>query len=240
MEQEICNDRCKVCGSKPVPTCILNNEELEILCKNSISISYQKGERILKQGSFTKNIVFIKSGIIKTHMNGPFNRDEILNIDKGPKYVGLPDLFVNKIHSYSVTALSDTDTCFIDAPGFNYLIKSNSDFAVEMMKNLSNNLTNHFKKCVNKIQKQLTASLAEALLYFSDYIFEYDEFILPLTRSEFGAYIGTTRESVTKIIHDLVKDQIIDAEGKNIKILKKDILKKISYPGNNDTNNNGH
>jgi len=231
MNNIIRDNQCKDCAVKSSPVFNLDEKELEILCKNSTEIFFQKGERIIKQGTFTQNIVFIKSGIVKMHMTGPINKDEILKILKGPAFVGVPDVFANKIHTYSITALTDTLTCFIDSPGYKYLIEHNGRFALEVINNLSTGIVGHYRYCVYKIQKQLTSILAEALLYFADEIFNKDEYQLPLTRSEFGEYIGTTRETVTKIIHDFTIDKIIAIDGRKVKLLNKSMLQKISKAG---------
>lgn len=231
METIVKDNACKDCAVKSSTVFNLNEEELDQLCSNSTEIKFQKGERIIKQGAFTQNIVFIKSGIIKVHLTGPIQKDVILKIDKGPIFVGVPDVFANKVHSYSVTALNDTTACFIEYKGYEYLIQNNGMFALELIKTLSYGIVSHYQYCVNKLQKQLTATFADALLYFSDNLFESDEFHLPLTRVEFGEYIGTTRETITKIIHDFAKDHLIEVDGKKIKIVKKDILRKISKAG---------
>ncbi|NQT76705.1 MAG: Crp/Fnr family transcriptional regulator [Bacteroidetes bacterium] len=231
MREIIKNNPCKDCAVKSSTVYNLDNEELDVLCNNSTEIQFQKGERIIKQGTFTQNIVFVKSGIVKMHLTGPIHKDEILKISKGPLFVGVPDVFANKVHSYSVTALSDTTACFIDFSGYKYLVQNNGKFALELIKTLSENIVTHYQRCVSKMQKQLTATFAEALLYFSEYIFESDEFQIPLTRVEFGEYIGTTRETVTKIISDFTKDKIIEVNGKHVRILNKDILQKISNVG---------
>ena len=231
MREIIKDNPCKDCAVKSSTVYNLSDDELEVLCNNSTEIQFQKGERIIKQGTFTQNIVFVKSGIIKMHLTGPVRKDEILEINKGPIFAGVPDVFANKVHSYSVTALSDTTACFIDYSGYKYLVQNNGKFALEIIKTLSESIVTHYQHCVSKLQKQLTATFAEALLYFSDYIFESDEFNIPLTRVEFGEYIGTTRETVTKIISDFTKDHIIEVNGKNIRILNKDILQKISNAG---------
>ena len=231
MREVIKERQCIDCQVKSSPVYNLDLEELDILCKNSIEIVFQKGERIIKQGTFTQNVVFVKSGIVKVHIKGPINKDEILKIMKGPVFVGVPDVFANKIHTYSVTALNDTTACFVDYTGYEYLVENNGRFALEVIKNLSHGVVSHYKRCVYKNQKQLTAIFAEAILYFSDTIFENDEFKIPLTRSEFGEYIGTTRESVTRIIHDFTIDNIIQVDGKKFKIIHKNILHKISNAG---------
>ncbi len=231
MREIIKENPCKDCAVKSSTVYNLNDEELEILCNNSTEIQFEKGERIIKQGTFTQNIVFIKSGIFKMHLTGPIHKDEILKINKGPIFIGASDVFANKIHTYSVTALSDTVACFIEYPGYKYLIQNNGKFALDIIKTLSQGIVTHYQYCVNKMQKQLTATFAEALIYFSEYIFESDEFQLPLTRVEFGEYIGTTRETVTKIIRDFTADKIIEVEGRNFKLLNKKMLKKISNAG---------
>ena len=231
MREIIKENPCKDCAVKSNTVFSLNEEEIMILCNNSTEISFHKGERIIKQGTFTQNIIFIKSGIYKLHLTGPLHKDEILKINKGPIFVGAPDVFANKVHSYSVTALCDTVACFIEYTGYKYLVQNNGKFALELIKTLSQGIVSHYKYCVNKMQKQKIASFAEALLYFADYLFENDTFQIPITRVEFGEYIGTTRETITKIIHDFTEDRIIEVEGKNIKILNKAMLQKISKVG---------
>lgn len=231
MKEVIKENPCKDCAVKSSTVFSLNEQEVLTLCHNSTEISFHKGERIIKQGAFTQNIIFIKNGIFKLHLTGPLHKDEILKIGKGPTFVGVPDVFANKIHSYSVTALSNTVACFIDSVGYKYLVQNNGSFGLDVIKNLSRGIVDHYKHCVHRMQKQKVASFAESLLYFSDYIFENDRFNLPLTRVEFGEYIGATRETITKIIHDFMVDQIIKVEGKKITILNKTLLHKISDAG---------
>jgi CRP/FNR family transcriptional regulator len=224
-------DTCKDCAVKSSPIYNLNDVELDILCKANAKVSFHKGELIIKQGTFTHNIIFVKSGIFKLHMKGPLGKDEIVKIDKGPVFAGIPDVFANKTHSYSVTALSEVQTCFIQYSASQELINMNSSFALALIKTLSTGIVNHYQKCVNKMQKQNPAKFAEGLLYFAQYIYNSNEFEFPLTRTEFGQYIGATRETVTKLFHDFTDDGLIEVQGKSIKVLNVDLLQKISKAG---------
>ncbi len=222
---------CRDCAVKSSSVFNLDEQELEILCTNSTEICFRKDEPIIKQGAFTQNVVFIKSGIFKIHLTGTHGKDEILKIDKGPLFVGVSDVFANKIHSYAVTALSDTVACFIDYAGYRHLIENNGRFALEVMKTLSTDIVEHYRIFVDKLHKQLSARFADTLLYFSQHIYGSNVIEIPLTRSELGDYIGTSRETVTKIIHDFSEDGIIEVDGKMIRLLKKDLLHKISRAG---------
>jgi len=231
MYKESKDHSCKDCAVKSSNVYNLSAEETELLCNNSTEIQFKRGERIIKQGTFTQNVIFIKSGLIKVHLLGPLQKEEIIKIDKGPLFVGVPDVFANKLHSYSVTALNDTNACFIEYSGYIHLLQNNGKFALELIKTLSKGVVNYYKYSVYKMQKQLTATFAEALLYFSDHVFKSDEFLLPLTRAELGEYVGTTRETITKIIHDFTTDNIIEIEGRKFKLINKEMLKKISKAG---------
>jgi len=227
-EQEI---KCKDCMVKSIPAEKLSKEQLNMLNSNCARISFKKGENIIKQGAFSTNIVYIKSGLVKEHMKGPNGKDEIMKITKAPAYIGVPSALGGRIHHYSCSAVENTSACFIDLHIFNELLLTNPYFSRELILNLSKDLLEHFTKCVNKTQKQLHGSLAETILYLSEKIYRSDSFSLSLTRAEVGELIGTTRETVTRILHEYTENGLISVQGKNIKILKKDMLQRISDAG---------
>jgi CRP-like cAMP-binding protein len=222
---------CKDCLVKSIPTEKLTGEQLTLLSSNCARISFKAGESIIKQGSFTTNIVYIKSGLVKEHVTGPNGKDEILKITKAPAYIGVPSALGGRVHKYSCTALETAIVCFIDLRIFNELLLSNPFFARELIFSLSKDLLEHFTKCVNKTQKQFHGSLAETLLYLSEKIYCSDSFQMSLTRADLGAIIGATRETVTRILHEYTEDGLIKLEGKKIRILQKDMLQRISDAG---------
>lgn len=223
--------RCTDCIVKSIPAEKLTEEQLGILNNNCARISFKKGENIIKQGAFTTNIVYIKSGLVKEHMNGPNGKDEILKITKAPAYIGVPSVLAGRIHQYSCTALETTSVCFIDLHIFNELLITNTFFSRELILGLSRDLLQHFTKSVNQTQKQLPGSLAETLLYLSEKIYQSDSFNISLTRAELGAMIGTTRETVTRILREYTVNGLISIHGKKIKLLNKEMLQRISNAG---------
>jgi CRP/FNR family transcriptional regulator len=222
---------CSDCMVKSIPAEKLTTEELNTLNSNCARISFRQGENIIKQGAFTTNIVYIKSGLVKEHMTGPNGKEEIMKITKAPAYIGVPSALGGRIHQYSCTAIEPTSVCFIDLHVFNELLLTNTYFSRELILGLSKDLLEHFTKCVNKTQKQLHGSLAEAILYLSEKIYGSDSFRLSLTRAELGALIGTTRETVTRILHEYTENGLISIHGKKMNILNKEMLQRISDAG---------
>ena len=68
-------------------------------------------------------------------------------------------------------------------------------------------------------------------MYLSEKIYCSESFNLSLTREELGAFIGTTRETVTRILYEYTEDGLISIKGKAMKILNKEMLQRISDAG---------
>jgi CRP/FNR family transcriptional regulator len=201
-----------------------------MLIENSVTVSFKKGDLILKQDALALNIAFIKSGLVETHVSGP-HKERIHRIIKSPSFLGIPTTFGDKINNYSATAIEDTIACFYDASLFKKLICLNGNFAYSIIEDLCKNELLDYNKFTNQSQKQVPGLIAETLLCFSDNIYESDSFELPLTRSELGDLIGTSRESISRVLTDFSNENLITVQTKNISILKKDALMKISEKG---------
>ena len=111
------------------------------------------------------------------------------------------------------------------------LLALNDKFAYEIILTLCGYELDSFKKCASRTQKQLRGNIAEVLLDLSDRIYNSLTFSLPLTRSEIGNYIDTSRESISRVLSEFENDGIIAVTGKKIEILQKEKLVLISENG---------
>lgn len=223
--------KCIECLFKSTPVSLLSEVELNNLCSNCIHIEFKAGENIIRQGAFTTNIAYMTKGLAKIHMEGPLKRDEIIKITQSPSFIGVPSVFSGRVFHYSVTSLTEAKVCFVDYQCFEKFLLSNGEFAKELIKELSSDLIKQFHSCVNKTQKRLNAYVAEILLYFSESIFDNQDFNLPLSRNEFAQLVGSTRESITRILHDFCELKILEINKEHIKIIDKDKLSSISKFG---------
>jgi CRP/FNR family transcriptional regulator len=224
------NHNCKECHAKSAAAKHLNDAEFEILESNSAKVSFKKGEVIFKQDALSLNVAYLHCGIVKLHMRGPTG-EKILRIVKAPTYLGIPTTFGDKINQFSATALIDTSVCFIDSNLFRNFIFTNGKFAYEIIVELCKNELFDYKRYTSQSQKQVTGFVAETILCFADKIYMSDQFELPVSRSEFGDLIGTSRESISRVLADLNNEKIIALNTKEISILDKERLNQISERG---------
>ncbi len=224
-------DICYYCLQKSIATEKLNRKELKELELSCSQISFKKGDKIIIQDTPSYHIAFIKEGLVKVHVMGP-EKEQILKIVKGPAYLGIPTTIGAKINEYSATAISKSDVCFIGFDAFKNSILNNGQFAYEIIVELSKNDLQFYKKCISQVQKQGPGKIAEALLYFSEKIFDQQhDFKLPLTRNELGDLTCTSRETVSRILSDFSNNKIIKVNKRDISILNKKQLEIISKIG---------
>ncbi len=220
-----------MCEFKSQAVEILGPEELDVLERNCVEVEFRKGEMLFKQSSFSSHVIFIKSGLVKVHMSGLQDKDQILKIIPAPTYLGLANLFGDTINNYSATAIEHTVACFIHINVFKDFIENNGNFALEIIKDISREELTYFKRFVNHNQKQIDGRLAETLLYFLRDVYKEKRFILPLNRKDLSALVCASRESVIREMQSFAASGIIDVKGKQIEILDENRLEQISKNG---------
>ena len=221
---------CKSCVFNTRATSMLSDISFEQQSENHLELRFTKGDTIIKQGMFSTNVVFLRRGLAKIHLSGPY-REQIVRLVKAPTYLGLPTTFGDKINQYSVTAVTDTEVCYIDIHVFQTILNENREFSNDILIELSKNELESFRRCANRTQKQIRGNMADALLEFSESIFQSESFTLPISQSELANLVDTSRESVSRVLTEFDKDGLIKIKGKQIAILNKKSLNLISQNG---------
>jgi len=221
---------CRNCPFKTTATSMLSEMSLDQLTSNHLELKLKKGDSIIKQGTYSTNVIFLRTGLAKIHIAGPYN-EQIVKMVNAPSYLGLPTTFGSKINQYSVTAVSDAEVCFIDLEIFQSILDENKEFTRELIQVFCKNELESFRRCANRTQKLIRGNMADAILEFSDVIFKSDTFILPLSQAEFANLVDTSRESVSRVLAEFDKDGIIKISGKQVEILDKTRLILVSQNG---------
>lgn len=230
LQKEMKIDACKFCNLKSAATQKLTDVEIGILGNNCAQVHFKTGDIIIKQAAFSTNVVYIKSGLVKIHIKGSF-RERIMKITKAPAYLCLPSTFGDKINHFSVTALEETNVCFIDVNVFKQFICENGDFAFQIILDMSRGELENFYNCLNNAQKQNIGRIADAILFFSDKIYHSKSFTFPVSRQEIADLTGVTRESASRILTEFHNEKIINIENRKIAILNEKLLREISEKG---------
>lgn len=224
-------ESCEFCKIRSKAVEVLKPEEVGILQDNCAEVELEAGESIIKEGSLSSHIAYLKDGLAKIHKRGVKGTDQILKILQPGSYIGMQTVLSNKIHQYSASTIQQSKVCYIDITSFKQLINKNAAFANELILYLCRDELSYFTRFVNVHQKQIDGRLADTLLFFSDEVCKNRKFKIPLKRYDLAALVCSTRESVTRALKDLTDIGTIKVNGKSFEILNYELLKKISEKG---------
>jgi len=224
------SNKCKTCTFKSKAATRLGDKEIEKLSVNCALVKFLKGDNIIRQGTFSTNVAYLRSGLAKIHIAGPYH-EQIVRIVKAPSYMGLPTTFGDKINQYSVTVIEASEVCFIDVTVFRHLLEVNPSFSYEIMLEICRNELDVFYRCARRTQKQMRGKMADVLLELSDTIYESKSFIMPLNQEDLGNLVDSSRESISRVLTEFEKDGIINLTGKKVEIINRNSLLLISANG---------
>jgi len=176
---------CSLCPYISTAEAKLDGCQLKKLSDNHIVVSFKKGNTIIKQGTYSTNIIFLRKGLVKIHITGPYS-EQIVKLAKPPTYLGLPTTFGAKVNQYSITALEDCEVCFIDITVFRNLLKESEHFSFEIIQALCRYEIESFRRCANRTQKLTRGNLADVLLDFANNFYQSESFTLPISQTEIG------------------------------------------------------
>jgi len=225
------NRNCLTCELKSPLFCFLSDEELEQVGQNKMTVTYRKGETIRKQGTYMSHVLSVNEGLAKLYLEGQNQQNSILRIVKPTNFIGGPGIYLDRIHHYSVTALTDTTVCFIDVDLFKELIDCNKTFAHEVMKDFSRSILSVYNRLVLLTQKQMPGRMADALLYLSDDIFGDLTFDMHLTRQDLADLSGMARDSAVKVLRQFQQSGLIAYNDHEMIIRDKEGLIRIGRTG---------
>jgi CRP-like cAMP-binding protein len=209
----------------------LSKNELRLINENRYEATFKPGEIILKQGSPASNAVFLATGIAKVYIEGLDGKNFILGIALPSRLIIGPGVHVFARHSYSVSALTVVQACFISFDIINQLIRQNVEFAYGMIEDLSVKSYAVHNKLVSLTQKKMPGRIAEALLFFANEIYKTNAFDIILSRQELGEMTNMAKESVVRILKELETSGVIKTDCSKIQIIDKEKLRLISERG---------
>lgn len=221
------NTHCKSCILKSTASGTLNDIELNEMGNNCTEMQFATGDNIIEEGSKNIHVAYIKSGLVKIHVDGSV-RKIIMKIVKAPAYLCLPGAFGDKVNNFSVTAIESTTVCLINLATFKNFILYNGDFAYQIILDISKSELLNLHTLINNTQKENPGRIASVILFFFEYIYNNASFILPLSRQDLADLTGITRESASRILSAFVKQKILQIEGRKIVVLNEPGLREIS------------
>jgi CRP/FNR family transcriptional regulator, polysaccharide utilization system transcription regulator len=227
IELPLC-DKCSL--ESPSIFKYLNADEVTTINYEKDFRQYKRGDILYQEGNRISGFYCINSGIIKVFKTGFDGKEQIIRFAKKGDIIAYRSVLSNELACTSAKVIEDCHVCFIPSEILISFIKTNSNFALELVKLACHELGEANSFITDIAQKTVRERLAEVLLFLvNDFGLDNQQFLnISLTREELANIVGTATESVIRLLSEFKSDKLVELNGRRIKILNTKGLEKIS------------
>jgi len=191
---------------------------------------FRRGEILYNEGGRISGFYCIHRGIVKVFKTGFDGKEQIIRFAKPGDIIAYRSVLSNEPACTSAKVIEDCQACFIPSEILIRLVKTNSNFAHELLKLACHELGEANAFITDIAQKTVRERLAEIiLLLVNDFGLDEQNYLqISLTREELANIVGTATESVIRLLSECKSDKLVELNGRKIRILNKKGLVKIS------------
>lgn len=194
-------------------------------------VKIKKGERFIQEGELADGVYFVQEGVVKVHKQWG-EKENIVRFAKKGDIVGHRGLSREQsVFPISATALENSELCFVPIDFFKSLLKANHALTYELLLFYADELQVSEQKITNQVQLSVKGRLAWCLLKLEEKMGSDARgyIAVSLSKADLAAYVGTTYESAHRMFAELAEEEIVEAEGKLVKILNREKLLAYSH-----------
>lgn len=213
---------------------VLTEKEREVLRQNSTIQQFKRNELIYREGDEPKDMMCLLKGKVKIFKEGVGGRSQIIRMIKPVQYFAYRASFAQESYLTNAAAFESSVVCMISMNVVNELLMKNPQLAMFFIRQLSIDLGVADERTVNLTQKHIRGRLAESLLFLKDsYGLEEDGATLSiyLAREDLASLSNMTTSNAIRTLSTFVSERIIALDGRKIKLIEEDRLRKISKMG---------
>lgn len=206
----------------------LSSEQLKSLSTIVSEKSFKKGETIFSQGDEAIGFYAVLSGLVKIFKLSPNGKEQILHVFGNGNIFGEVPMFSGEKFPANAVAIEKSRLLFFPKRLLLKLIKEDATIAMKMLSELSSRLR-YFAQLVEDLSlKEVPARLAAYILYLSNIKGGSNDITLSITKGQLSSLLGTTPETISRILSKLNNNGFIQMHGKKIRIIDHQGLEAIS------------
>ena len=212
----------------------LTEEQRILLVQNFTIQKYKKNETIYCEGETPTHLMCLLTGKVKIYKDGVGGRSQIIRVIKSHEYFAYRAYFAEEDYVTAAAAFEPCTICLIPMPTIISLIQENAELAMFFIRQLSIDLGISDERTVSLTHKHIRGRLSESLLFLKDtYGVEEDQCTLSiyLSREDLANLSNMTTSNAIRTLSNFAAEKLIIIDGRKIKLIEEDKLKKISKIG---------
>jgi CRP/FNR family transcriptional regulator, anaerobic regulatory protein len=214
----------KYCASKVSLFQHLDELGLERITKLIGNRVIRKGETAFREGDSLSSLYIVNRGSIKAYTYTREGREQILYILAEGDFLGELSLLKEDIFEFNVTALEDTTMCVLAQADFRTVLAESPEIRDQIMAHAFDRIKSLEKLVQVLTNKDVDVRIAVLLVNMAEgFGIEGKEGIvisMPLSREDMAAYLGLTRETVSRRLSALQTEGILRLDGNRRVIIR--------------------
>ncbi|MFD2671144.1 Crp/Fnr family transcriptional regulator [Marinicrinis sediminis] len=213
----------------------MSQEELAHLAHIAIDRTYDKKQVIFHEGSEKTAVYLIQTGLVKTYKTDRNGHEQIVNFLSSGSMFPHTGLYAESPYPATAETLVQTKVLAIPIRDFEQLLRSRPSMSIKVMRVMGKIIMELQAKLQDmsgqevqlRAQSFLIAMVAEQGRKREGTNIEDGIWLpLPITHQEFASTIGTTRESITRLLSQWRKEGLMDTNRDGFIIHDLDAFKR--------------
>lgn len=211
--------------------CNLPGPSLKALDSISSSAAYPKGSVLFVEGQDPRGVFVLCNGKVKLFGASTSGRSVIFRIAESGEIIGLPSTLSAKPYEVTAEVLEPTQANFIRRDDFLKFLREHGEAALRVAEMLSNI---YYATCQEVRYLGLSGNSSEKLARFlldlkpaKGSNSTKQSVLLTLTHEEISNMIGSSRETVTRLMASFKRKGLIEVHGSTVILSDKKALQEI-------------
>ncbi|MDT7827486.1 response regulator [Pricia sp. S334] len=188
---------------------------------------FKPDEIVYREDAYSSTVYLVTRGIVKCHKLNRNGKELITGIYRQDDFFGLGSFVPNTKHGETATAMEDTEVVGIPSLTLKDLLRQNHDLTMELMQFLSENLTETKDQLLEMAYGSVRKKTASTLLKFAEKLPKDAKGNFHILRSDLASVAGMATETLIRTLSSFKKDNLIDIEDRNIRILNFKELSRV-------------
>jgi CRP/FNR family transcriptional regulator len=223
---------CATCNLRElcVPGGIPASELIKLDALVAMRRRLKRGETLFNVGDDFRALYAVRTGFFKTRITSSDGRDQITGFQVPGELLGF-DGVATEHHGVDAIALEDSEVCVLPYSELERIARNFQPLQHQLHRVMSREIVRENSIMLLLGTMRAEERVAAFLLNLSERYrhlgYSATEFVLRMTRQEIGSYLGLKLETVSRSFSKFHEQGVIEAQGKNIKLLKLDLLRQL-------------
>ena len=183
---------------------------------------YRRRQPIFHPGDPADDVYLLESGVVKLSVESPEGREAILGFQHPGDLFGELAVIDDGPHDHLAEAYEDSTIWTISRTSFQSLMQDSPALAQELITLLALRVRMYRTRVREILHQSAHARVANTLLHLADRhgVKDADGVVIPLRLSQrdIANFVGLTRETVNFILKDLRERNLIETQGRSIRL----------------------